>query len=303
MAVVAITGGTGFIGAHLARQLVARGHFARLLARGITHRDDPITKEPNVHFSPAGVNEEKQLTAAFGGADAVCHLVGINREKNSGDFEKVHVQGTRTVVTAANHAQVKKIVFVSFIHARKSRTSGYLNTKWQAEEIIRNSMLDYTVLKPGMVYGHGDQMVASIVDGLHMFPVVGFWPTLGLLERPINPIFIDDMVDILIASLVEGQLSNKTMAVIGPDKIGLSTCVRRVAKEMKKPVLPIPMPLLGQYMMAKWMENVMTEPLLSVAQVRMLSEGMDKPLPGCEVLPADLAPKTPFSSKSIRASI
>ena len=303
MAVIAITGGTGFIGAHLARQLVARGHFAKLLARGISHRDDPITKETNVNFSPAGVNEEKQLMAAFGGCDAVCHLVGINRERNAGDFEKVHVQGTRTVVTAANHAQVKKIVYVSFLHARKSMTSKYLDTKFQAEEIIRNSMIDFTVLKPGMVYGQGDQMVSSIVDGLDMFPLIGFWPTLGLLEKPVNPIFIGDMVEILIAALVDGRLSNQTAAVIGPEKISLSSAVRRVAKVIKKPVIPVLMPLAGQYMIAKWMEGAMTNPLLSVSQVRMLSEGMDKPPKGCELLPPDLAPKTPFTPEAIRASI
>jgi uncharacterized protein YbjT (DUF2867 family) len=303
MAVIAITGGTGFLGGHLARELVARGHLAKILARGISKRDDDLRNTTNIAFAPVSVDEEKQLVAQFGGCDAVCHLVGINREQKPGDFERVHVKGTRTVVSAANLAQVKKIVLVSYLRARPSQTSKYLDTKWQAEEIVRNSGIDFTIIKPGMIYGQGDQMITNIIDGLQMFPLVGFWPTVGLLEKPVNPIFVADVVEILIAALVDGRMSKQTVAVIGPEQITLTGAAMRVAKAMKKPVIPVPMPVLGQYLLAMWMERTMTEPLASPSQVGMLAEGMNKPLPGCDLPPQELAPVTKFTPEAIRLAV
>ncbi|HEY9718743.1 MAG TPA: NAD(P)H-binding protein [Trichormus sp.] len=302
MAVVAITGGTGFIGSHLAYGLLARGHKVKLIARGITRRDDPLRKEPNVSFVPTGLTEERQLFAAFGGCDAVCHLTGINRERQKDDFDKIHRQGTISVVNAATQAQVKKLVYVSYLRARDDRMSGYLRSKWQAEEIVRHSTLDYTVVKPGMVYGHGDQMIASVVDGLDGFPLIGVWPTVGLLEKPVNPIFIDDFVKILVAALVENRLARQTVAVIGPENISLTKAAFRIASVMKKPVMPLPMPILGQYMLATFMEKTMKEPIVCVSQIRMLSEGMNRPQAECDPLPEDLLPQTKFTEQSIRQS-
>jgi len=302
MAVVAITGGTGFIGSHLARALVAKGHKVKLIARGITRRDDPLRKEHNISFVPAGLTEERQLFAAFGGCDAVCHLTGVHRERQKDDFDKIHRQGTISVVDAATQAQVKKLVYVSFLRARDDRMSGYLKSKWQAEEIVRNSTLDYTIVKPGMVYGQGDQMITHLVDGLDGFPVIGVWPTVGLLEKPVNPIYIDDFVKILIAALVENRLSRQCVAVVGPDDISLTKAAMRVARVMKKPILPLPMPILGQFLLAMVMEKSMAEPLVSVSQIRMLSEGMNRPLPESDLLPSDLIPKTKFTEQSIRQS-
>jgi NADH dehydrogenase len=302
MAVVAITGGTGFIGNHLALALLARGHKVKLIARGITKRDETVRNQPNVSFVPAGLTEERQLFAAFGGCDAVCHLSGINRERDKNDFDKIHRQGTITVVDAATKAQVKKLVYVGYLRARDDRMSGYLRSKWQAEEIVRNSMLDYTIVKPGMVYGQGDQMIHSIVDGLDGFPGIGFWPTVGLLEKSVNPIFIDDFVKILVAALVENRLSRQTVAVVGPDKISLTTAAFRIARVMKKPVLPLPMPILGQYLLASIMEKTMADPIVCVSQIRMLSEGMTSAKTECDPLPEDLLPQTKFTDQSIRQS-
>ncbi|MGH9548402.1 MAG: SDR family oxidoreductase, partial [Terriglobales bacterium] len=250
MAVIAITGGTGFIGGHLARALVAQGHLCKLIARGISHREDPILKLPNVSFTPVKLTEERQLFQALGGSDALVHLIGINREKAPGDFERIHVKGTQTIVSQALAAQIKKIVFVSFFRARKSMTSKYLDTKWRAEEIVRNLPIDFTIVRPGIVYGQGDQMLQSIVHGLDIVPGIALFPSFGILEKPINPLAVEDLVNVLVASLTDTALSRKTVSVTGPDDIGLSTVARRVGKVLKKPVLTIPTPVFAHYVLA-----------------------------------------------------
>ncbi len=301
--IVAITGGTGFLGSHLARTLVANGHYAKVLARGINHRDPSIRKTPNAAFTPIQLNDEKKLYAAFSGCDAVAHLVGINREVEKGDFQRVHVESTKTVIHAARRAGVKKIVLVSYLRARPRALSAYYKSKWDAEELIRACELDYTILKPGIIYGSGDSMLSSIKRTLDIIPGVAVFPAVGLMEKKMRPIAIEDMVRILIAALIEDRLSRQTIAVVGPEEITLSKVVQRVAKVMRKLVLVLPVPALAQYMIAASMEKSMREPLIAFAQIRMLAEGMSEPLPDSELLPSDLVPHIELTEETIRAGL
>lgn len=300
---VAITGGTGFLGGHLARTLTAQGHFATLIARGISKKDDEIRKWPNTNFQPLALTDDAKLIQAFNGADAVAHLAGINREREPGDFHRVHVESTMHVVNAARKAQVKKFVYVSFIKARKDMTSQYLRSKWEGEQVVRSSGLNYTILRPGMVYGPGDQMISSIARAIGILPLIGFWSSAGILEKPINPISVEDMSRILIAACTEHQLSNQTVAVIGPEKINLSAAVWRVASVMRRAVLIVPTPILLQYGLAFGLERLTRDPLVTVPQIRMLSEGMDKPLSDCEMLPPELLPTIKLDADQIRKAL
>lgn len=302
MAIIAITGGSGFIGNHLAKELAAGGNVATVIARGKGHHLDPLRKERHITYKQADIADEEGLFAAFNGCDAVCHLAGINRETQPGDFQRVHVEGTRRVVAAAARAQVRKIVHVSFLRARPDCGSLYHESKWQSEEIVRHGGLDYTILQPGMIYGKGDQMIKNIVHGLALLPLLGLWPGVGIRERPCNPIFIDDFIRILEVALIENRLSGQTLAVAGPDEITLSKAAARVARVMGKPVLLLPFPICGHYLLAYALERLTNDPLLTAAQVQMLSEGMAQAMPQSDLLPSDLLPKTYFCEESIRRS-
>ena len=171
---IAITGGTGFVGGHLARALAAEGHEAVIIARGSDCRDKTIRQLRNPTFRASGTDNEDQLAAAFAGCDAVAHCAGINREIGVQTYARVHCQGTQCVVNAARRAGVKKIVLVSFLRARPGCGSGYHESKFAAEEIVRASGLDYTIFKPGVIYGVGDHMLDHLSHAFHTFPVFAF---------------------------------------------------------------------------------------------------------------------------------
>jgi len=121
---IAITGGTGFVGGHLARLLAIDGHHVVLIARGLDGRDDEIRRLPNATFHAVGTGDEDQLAAAFAGCDAVAHCAGINRELGMQTYARVHRHGTRHVVDAARRAGVRKIALVSFLRARPTPALG-----------------------------------------------------------------------------------------------------------------------------------------------------------------------------------
>jgi nucleoside-diphosphate-sugar epimerase len=125
----------------------------------------------------------EKLAEAFAGCDAVAHCAGINRAIGEQTYERVHVQGTQNVVDAAREAGVKKVLLLSFLRARPHCNSAYHESKWAAEEIVRGSGLDYTVIKAGMIYGKGDHMLDHLSHTLHSLPL---FATVGINEKPIQ---------------------------------------------------------------------------------------------------------------------
>jgi NADH dehydrogenase len=297
---IAITGGTGFVGRHLAHALVKAGHQVVLIARGVDQRDEDIRQLKRAIFIPVGIGKEEDLVQAFAGCEGVAHCAGINREIGLQTYQQVHVEGTRHVVKAARHSGVKKVLLLSFLRARPNCGSPYHESKWAAEEIVRASGLDYTVIKAGMIYGRGDHMLDHLSHTLHTLPL---FASVGINEKPIRPVAIEDVVSIIQASLVEGRLSRQTVAVMGPEEMKFSETVRRVARVLGKRVYTFPMPVLFHYLLAWWCELTMIIPLISLAQVRMLSEGITEPLPICDSLPDDLLPKTLLTDAQIRRGL
>ena len=297
---IAITGGTGFVGRNLAHRLLADGHEVVLIARGRNRTDTAIRTQPGVTMIEAALDDVEALAAAFSGCDGLAHCAGINREIEGQTYRRVHVEGTRNVVEAARRAGVKKIAFVSFLRARPDCGSGYHESKWAAEEIVRGSGLDYTVFKCGVVFGRGDHMLDHLSHAFHTFPLFAF---VGFHDRPIRPNAVEEVAHVLQASLVHGALSRQTVAVLGPETLTLREAVARVARVVGRRPLMFRMPVWFHYVLGWVVERVMTVPLVSVAQVRMLSEGLAEPCPPCDALPAELAPTLRFTDDLIRKGL
>lgn len=297
---IAITGGTGFVGRTLARELVAHGHQVVLVARGVDRTDDAIRSMQGTEFHALTLDDVTALQQAFTGCTAVVHCAGINRESGPNTYERIHVQGTQNVVTAANRAGVRKIVLTSFLRARPECGSGYHESKWQAEEIVRHSGLDYTVFKAGVIYGPGDHMLDHLSHAFHTFPLFAF---VGFKDQPIRPVAVEDMVRLLCAAVEGDRLAHRTIAVLGPETLTLRQAVRRVARVVGKRPLMFPLPLWFHYPLAALVERIMKVPMVSVAQIRMLSEGLAEPHLPCELPPDDLAPTIPFTSERIRQGL
>ncbi|MBN9240015.1 MAG: nucleoside-diphosphate sugar epimerase [Micrococcales bacterium 70-64] len=276
---VAITGGTGFVGRHLAERL-----------------DDPVVISRRTGVS---LDDVDALAAAFAGCDVVVHAAGINREIDDQTFERVHVEGTRNVVAAAQRAGVGRIVMVSFLRARPDCGSGYHESKWAAEEMVRGSGIPHTVLKASMIYGHGDHMVDHVTRAVRTWPVFG---TVGFRSRTVRPIPVADFVDVLVAA-AEGRVSEPTVAVMGAEELPLAVAVRRVARVAGRRPLFVPLPVWAIRVLAQITEWTMVVPLVAKAQAQMLAEGVSEPAPWAPELPSELRPAHPFSEQSIREAL
>jgi NADH dehydrogenase len=283
---VAITGGTGFVGGRLAERLRAAGHEPVLVSR---RTGASLT---------AGSGT---LVAAFDGCAAVVHCAGINREIGPQTYDAVHIRGTEAVVEAAQAAGVRRIVVLSFLRARPDGPTSYHRSKWAAEEIVRASGVTHTIMKAGVIHGRGDHMLDHLSHAFHTFPVFGL---VGLRERPVRPVAVDDVARMLeAAALGDPRLANRTIAVLGPEPMPLGEAVRRVARVTGRRPLFVRLPIAAHLVIARIAEASMRVPLISVAQVHILAEGIVEAAPFADPPPADLAPSTPFSDDVIRAGL
>jgi len=292
---IAITGGTGFVGGHLAKRLANEGHEVVLLARKAR-----VPAPQNMKFAPSDLTSVDALAEAFSGCDAVAHCAGINREIGRQTYQRVHVEGTCNVVKAAQRAGVRKIALMNFLRARPNCGSPYHESKWAAEEAVRNSGLDYTIIKAGMVYGRGDHMLDHLSHSFHTLPLLA---TVGFKQKFIRPLAIDDLVDVMRAALADGRLARQTIALTGAEQLYLSEAARRVAQVLHRRILIFPAPIWFHYCLAQLFEWTMRVPLVAKAQVRILSEGVVEPAIPCDSLPADLKPTRRFTEDQIRQGL
>lgn len=284
---VAITGGTGFVGSHLATRLSSEGHEVVRLGRRSTGED--VIK--------ASLDDVDELVKAFAGCHVVAHCAGINREVDGETFQRVHVEATRNVVEAARRAGVEKIALMSFLRARPDCGSAYHESKWAAEEIVRESGLDYTIIKAGVVYGRGDHMLDHLSHAFHTFPIFAL---VGFEEKTVRPLAIEDLVHVMRAALIHRRLKRQTIALVGPEEIFLSEAVRRVAEVVDKQPLMFPLPIWCHQLLARVFEVTMRVPLVSQAQVRILTEGVSEPATPVTAVPYDLVPTRRFTPEQIR---
>jgi len=276
---VAITGGTGFVGRNVAAVL-----------------DDPVIVSRRTGVA---VDDVAALTAAFAGCEVVVHAAGINREIGDQTYARVHLDGTAAVIAAARAAGVTKIVMLSFLRARPNSGSAYHDTKWAAEEMIRASGLDYTILKAGMIYGVGDHLIDHLSHTVQTLPL---FATVGLREKPIRPVPIGDLVDV-VAAAVHRRLPRSTVRVVGAEELLLSDAVRRVARIVGRRVLIVPAPVWALRLLGRFTELTMKVPLIATAQVQMLAEGVSESWGTVDELPEDLAPATMFTDEQIRLAL
>lgn len=278
---VAITGGTGFVGRHVAEQLVP---------------DETVIISRRLG---SDISDLASLMKAFEGVEVVVHSAGINRELKDQTYEKVHVQGTKNVIEAAKAMGVKKVILLSYLRVRPGSGSPYHESKWQAEELVRKSGLEYTILRPGIIYGHGDHLLDHLSHSLYTIPV---FATVGFHEKTIKPIPVSELVAIIKAA-INGELTNQTVPVVGAEEVLMSEAVHRVARIINKNVIILPFPIWFHKGLAQVTEWTMTVPLIAKSQVRMLSEGVSQPTPTLDQLPDELKPKLMFDREQIRKGL
>lgn len=260
---IAVVGGTGFLGRHVVATLLQRGHPALVLARKPPSGGLP----PGAPFRRADVTEE---VPDLEGAEALVYLPGIIRGSREA-FYRTHVLGVENTLRAMRAHGVRRLVHISALGARRGTGSLYFETKALAEEKVEGSGLDWTILRPSLVFGEGDGFFCGVLKPLARLPLP-FMPLVGDGRYPFRPVYVGDVALAVARSLEEEFLGR--LDLVGPKEYTLKELYLLVQKALgvRKPLLPIPIPLL------RLLAHLPFAPV-SRDQLTMLLLGNTAPLP------------------------
>jgi len=228
---VLVTGASGFVGRHLVKRLLARGHRVRGLSRS------PPPPGASSGWRIADVADAAALRGSANGCDVVVHLVGIAEERDEQTFDRVHVLGTRNIVDESRRCGVERFVLLSATGADPAG-SPFFRTKHEAETAVLESGLSAVVLRPSVIYGPGDRFITGLATLLRRLPV---YPMLGYGAMRLRPIAIEDVGEALTQT-VEREELNGVIELFGPESLRFDKIVRIVAKTLglRRSVLPLP---------------------------------------------------------------
>jgi uncharacterized protein YbjT (DUF2867 family) len=228
---ILVTGGTGFIGRNLVRQLVENGYPVRLLLK-------PSPKTPKVPFgvpvevAVTSINDERGLKAAMRGVDGIFHLVGGEGMGTRADLEKVDVQGTQSLVNAAVYSNVKKFYYISHLGADKASGFPILRAKGLAEEEIRSCGIPYTIIRSSVVFGPQDGFSTGLALLIHSSP--GFLPIPSSGKTMLQPIWIEDLITCMLWAMEMPELVNQTIEIGGSEYLSIEQIIRTIMEVVNK---------------------------------------------------------------------
>ncbi len=267
--VVAVAGGTGFVGQAIVRELAARGNRVVVL----THRSPATvagtgTTDRSIEFRRADVTRPDGLAGALVGVDTLVICLAfrnspIEAPRRGQTFERVDAAGTEALVAAARTAGVRRVVYISGAGAAPDAPRHWFRAKWRAEEAIRGSGITYTIFRPSWIYGPGDRSLNRFLGFTRWLPFV---PQIGNGRQILAPVFVDDIGALVGDALTASAADNATLEVGGPETLTMDAVIREALRVLhrRRPILHAPVVLMK---LVTWPLTILPSPPMTPAAI------------------------------------
>ena len=223
---ICVIGGSGFVGRHLCQQLAAQGYRVRVPTRD-RERAKALILLPTVDVVVADVQDPATLAALVQGCDAVINLVGVLHDSSGKrGFEAAHVALARKVVAACRANKVRRLLQMSALAAATDAPSAYLRSKGQAEMIVRESGLDFTIFCPSVIFGPDDSFLNMFARLARALPVIA----LASPGARFQPVYVDDVAAAFVRALPDMKTFGRCYELCGPQRYTLRELVAYVGR-------------------------------------------------------------------------
>jgi uncharacterized protein YbjT (DUF2867 family) len=240
---VLLIGGTGFVGSHLSRELLAQNYSVVIAKRSNSpskYMINPGAKVITHHdFSEMGIRE---LLAHVSKDAVVINLVGVLHAKQEDpygpEFLEAHVNLPAYIISGMKFLGMKRYLHMSALGADADGPSMYLRSKGDAEDMVRNSGLDFTIFRPSVIFGKDDQFINMFGNLQKYFPMM----PLGGAKAIFQPVSVDDVSKVFVQSIAMPQTIHQTLDLCGPRVYTLAQIVQFAAKRqgVSRPIIQLP---------------------------------------------------------------
>jgi NADH dehydrogenase len=266
-----ITGATGYIGRHLVSRLVERGEHPRCLVRDVQRAKNILPAE-KVELVPGDTTQPASLEAAVRGIGAIVHAAFItadHKQSTANEYEKTNVEGTANLIRAAKAAGVQRTVEISGLGTKPDKPGSYMQGRYLAEKMLIDSGLNWTIIRPSVLFGKDAPFIKGLVDLIHIAPVL---PLIGGGKTMFQPIYVEDVVSVIIKVLEDPARTNAHIYTIGgPAYYSFSQVFDILLNAMHTNRLKVyaPTPLVG--VGAAVMQAVLPKPPLTTAAMTLFT--------------------------------
>ena len=240
---VLVTGAAGFVGMHVCHQLTRRGARVRGLVRSPAKAAERLAPMP-VELHVGDLRDATVVRRAMQGCDAVVHLAAVAIERHGQTYEDVNARGTEHVLDAMRAGDVRRLVHMSQNFAASTSPHRFLRSKGMAEDAVRASDTEWTILRPSVIFGREDEFVNVLARLVRLSPLV--YPLPGGGASRFQPVAVDDVASVVAGALENNATVARSYGLGGPARLTLRQMVERVlvAMDAKRLLLPVPTTVL-----------------------------------------------------------
>jgi len=213
---IAIAGSTGFVGKNVRK--VLHKHRARLFS--VSRKNFPNYKSETKIISP-DINIDN-ISKKIKNCHAFVHLIGIGHQSENSTFQAVNVELTKKIIQLCHKSKIKKIIYISGLGASKNSASAYFISKFQAEQAIIRSGLDYTIFRASYIIGKDDHLTKNLKAQMKTKQIT----IPGSGKYHLQPIFVDDVGEVIYNAITSKKFSNKIIELVGPETVTFQNYVR-----------------------------------------------------------------------------
>jgi uncharacterized protein YbjT (DUF2867 family) len=240
--VILVTGGTGFVGGHVVRELRGRDLPVRCLVRDLGKGTKVAAW--GAELAEGDITDPGSVRRAVAGCETVVHLVAI-RQGSQEQFRRVMIEATRDLIAAAKEADVGRFVHMSALGTSEETKDlvPYYGAKWETEQMVRTSGLSYVIFRPSFVFGPDGGILPTFIRLAKLTPVT---PIIGNGRQRIQPIWADDLAQHFAESLERDDVTGRLFEVGGPDSVSWNDFWRRLKRALglRRPSVHVPIGLM-----------------------------------------------------------
>lgn len=260
---VLVTGATGFLGRTLTDEMSHRGWGYAVMARSAVKAR--LLAERGIEVIVGDVTDGAACERATRGRDALVHLAAAADVSDPELNRRVNVAGLENMIRGCQRNGVRRILFVSSTCAGRGVRDAYGETKRLGEELVRQSGLDFTILRPTMIYGRASKEFDLFVRAIRWSPVV---PLVASGRHHVQPVFLGDAVAAILDVLGSPRCVGKTYDLAGPTSVSIRGLVRLVCRVLGlRPRLILPVPVAPALVAARLLGALMRHVPITVDQV------------------------------------